>query len=451
MQIHISKYLALFFLFTYTLFGCTLCTVYSPETNFFVKIDTSENKLEKANFTWVLTKDFTDQLKGMYDKNANNYLDKDELDEVGLSLFDYIIPKNYLTHISYGKTIDKEKSLPIKILSKKLYVKNSILHFEYKVDLNLQIKNENALYIRVNDDESFFILVLNKNYSKLNTKEKFTKIEGNDDIIFSFASSVSSDEKVEKTEKTEKIEEKIEKKEEVQKEENYLSLFVKEVKKYLVKIEQGDNFALFTLLFVSFVYGILHALGPGHGKSLAFSYFMTNKSSYIKAFWISQASAFIHILGALIMVVISIFILQSLLNNFVNDTVEILTKMSAVMIMGLAVFILYNKLNHNSCACSSCCSTPKPAWSAEKPKETSSLKPNFMKQDLYFVLTAGLIPCPGTVVLFIYAFVLKTYFAVILASISISLGMGLVIFASSFLGVSLKKYSSGSQDRKSVV
>lgn len=67
-----------------------------------------------------------------------------------------------------------------------------------------------------------------------------------------------------------------------------------------------------------------------------------------------------------------------------------------------------------------------------------------MKQDLYFVLTAGLIPCPGTVVLFIYAFVLKTYFAVILASISISLGMGLVIFASSFLGVSLKKYSSGS-------
>lgn len=59
-------------------------------------------------------------------------------------------------------------------------------------------------------------------------------------------------------------------------------------------------------------------------------------------------------------------------------------------------------------------------------------------------MTAGLIPCPGTVILFIYAFVLKTYFAVLLASIAISFGMGLVIFASSFLGVSLHKLSAKS-------
>ncbi len=175
---------------------------------------------------------------------------------------------------------------------------------------------------------------------------------------------------------------------------------------------------------------------------------MANRSSYIKAFWISQASAFIHILGALIMVIISVFILQSVLNNFVNDSVEILTKISAVMIVLLALYILYNKLSHKSCSCSSCCSpttsSSTSSWSSEKPKTTTKLKPNFMKQDLYFVLTAGLIPCPGTVVLFIYAFILKTYFAVILASIFISLGMGIVIFASSFLGVSLKKYSSSS-------
>ena len=67
-----------------------------------------------------------------------------------------------------------------------------------------------------------------------------------------------------------------------------------------------------------------------------------------------------------------------------------------------------------------------------------------MKQDLYFVITSGIIPCPGTVVLFIYAFVLETYFAVILASIAISFGMGLVIFASSFLGVSVKNLSEKS-------
>ena len=67
------------------------------------------------------------------------------------------------------------------------------------------------------------------------------------------------------------------------------------------------------------------------------------------------------------------------------------------------------------------------------------------KQDLIFVLTAGIIPCPGTVLLFVYAFLLKTYFAVILASISISLGMATVIFLSAFCGVSLNKASSNSK------
>lgn len=176
---------------------------------------------------------------------------------------------------------------------------------------------------------------------------------------------------------------------------------------------------------------------------------MANKSSYSKAFMISQASAFIHIVGALILVVVSVFVLQSVLNNFVNDSVEILTKVSAVLIMLLAIFILYRKIKNKGCSCSSCCSSSTTnkttsLWSVDKPKEVNSLKPNFMKQDLYFVLTSGLIPCPGTVVLFIYAFVLKTYFAVILASIAISFGMGLVIFASSFLGVSLKNLSEKS-------
>jgi ABC-type nickel/cobalt efflux system permease component RcnA len=227
-------------------------------------------------------------------------------------------------------------------------------------------------------------------------------------------------------------------------EDSLLNKFTKEIKKYLLKIKDGDSLALFSLLLISFIYGIIHALGPGHGKSLAFSYFMANKSSYLKAFFISQATAFIHILGALILVLISVFILESVLNSFVSDSVEVLTKVSAILIILLAVYIFSNKITHKECSCSSC-KTNERIWSAHKPKNTTNLKPNFMKKDLYFVLTAGLIPCPGTVILFIYAFILKTYFAVILASIFISLGMGLVIFISSFFAVSLNKVSQSSQ------
>jgi ABC-type nickel/cobalt efflux system permease component RcnA len=101
-----------------------------------------------------------------------------------------------------------------------------------------------------------------------------------------------------------------------------------------------------------------------------------------------------------------------------------------------------------NCAC--CIDLKKANFSTNSANinfvKTSTNKPLIIekrskKQDLIFVITAGIIPCPGTVLLFVYAFLLKTYFAVILASISISLGMATVIFASSFFGVSLNKVS----------
>ena len=459
LQTLISKIFLFLFISSSALYGCAICTVYSPETKFYVEVDASPKKLNTAKVTWVLTKDFTDSLKEVYDKNANNFFDKDELELIGEAIYEYVIPRDYLVQLSYAKTLDKNSFLPINVSEKKVYIKNSILHFDYTIDLNFEVKNEHALYFRISDDENYFILVHFDKLSKINKIEdvKVTKVSTRDELIFNFTLEGALAQKSEKQNHIEQIEQTNEKVEEQtlyeeqnKKEENesLLKDFVKKVKYYLVRIENGDNLALLMLLVVSFVYGVIHALGPGHGKSLAFSYFMANKSSYTKAFAISQASAFIHIVGALILVIVSIFVLQSVLNNFVNDSVEILTKFSAVLIMALAIYILYRKVKNKGCSCSSCCSTPakttQSPWSTVEPKTTNSLKPNFMKQDLYFVITSGIIPCPGTVVLFIYAFVLETYFAVILASIAISFGMGLVIFASSFLGVSVKNLSEKS-------
>ncbi|NVJ53284.1 MAG: hypothetical protein HWD90_06295 [Campylobacteraceae bacterium] len=459
MQTLINK-LFLFLLITSSaLHGCAICTIYSPETKFYVEVDASPKKINTAKVTWVLTRDFTDSLKDVYDKNANNFFDKDELELIEQAIYDYVIPRNYLVQLSYSKTLDKETSLPIHVKKRNVYIKNSILHFDYTIDLNFEVKDEHVLYFRISDDENYFVLVHFDKLSKINKIEdvKTTKMATRDELIFNFtlegalAQKPLYENNVKKIKQTEEEIEKQSLYEEQDKEKNesILKKFVKKVKYYLVRIENGDNLALLMLLVVSFVYGVIHALGPGHGKSLAFSYFMANKSSYTKAFVISQASAFIHIVGAMVLVLVSVFVLQSVLNNFVNDSVEILTKFSSVLIMILAIYILYRKVKNKGCSCSSCCSpttsqTTQSPWSTTKPKTTNSLKPNFMKQDLYFVIMSGIIPCPGTVVLFIYAFVLKTYFAVILASIAISFGMGLVIFASSFLGVSVKNLSEKS-------
>lgn len=464
------RYLILLIFLKSILFGCSLCSIYSPKTHFSISVKADKEYIRNVKINWTFAPAFTTELLKLYDTNLDGTFEKKELDLIEEALLTYIKPKNYLTFISYDTKINEE-SRKIEIKKQKFNFKNEVLSFDYEFDLNYKIIDKNKLYIEVYDDESYFIMIANQDRMFLRIPYRIKKeLDYNSATFIINAPSLNNAKKTDSI-NTEVVEEKeevtqINKKEnliekaleleeqeklEVQKEETLLEGFVIKVKKYLVEIDKGeDKSALFFLLLASFVYGMVHALGPGHGKALAFSYFSSQKSSYTQAFFVSIATAFVHILGALVLVVISIFILQSLMNSFLDDSITYITSTSAILIMLLSLFILYRKLKKKSCVCSACCSEDKPMFTSVKQNvnyvQNNSNKIHFTstrkKQDLFFVITAGLVPCPGTVVLFVYAFILKTYFSVILASIAISLGMGLVIFASSFLGVSLNKISA---------
>ena len=368
----------------------------------------------------------------------------------------------FVYFISYDKQIN-QKSNPFEIKDYKISFKNKTLSFEYNIDLNYKIYDKNILYIKIIDDENYFDIVFNDKKQLMNIPYKISKSSSINDVKFTIdAPDLQVQEgKIEEID-TSKIEEKKEeiKKEEIQEEivkQTILDKFVLNIKKYLLAVQNGeDKFALLFLLMASFIYGVIHSVGPGHGKALAFSYFSSQKSSYFEAFIISLATAFVHIFGALILVVISVFLLESVMNRFMEDSISYITSLSAVIIMFLALYILYRKLAKKSSSCACCSVELKTTTFMTKPNnninfiKTTLNKPVILqarskKQDLIFVLTAGIIPCPGTVLLFVYAFLLKSYFAVILASISISLGMATVIFLSSFCGVSLNKASSKSK------
>jgi ABC-type nickel/cobalt efflux system permease component RcnA len=409
-------------------------------------INSTSTTIKDIDVTFRLTVEFTDQLTQMYDTNASFKLEEDELLQIQKIFEDYAKPRRYFMQIAYDKVVRKETFNAINIQGFNAYIENGILNFAFKVLLEYPLVKNNFLYIKVEDKENFFLIELNKKAVDFANVNKIDKIIDQNSVVFSI-NSLKSGSKEDQIISAET-------KDEVKAQTSALSLFTKKIKKNLVDIKNGNTTALFALLFASFLYGIVHALGPGHGKSLAFSYFVANKSSMMKAFVISQASAFVHIVGALILVVISIFVLQSVLNNFVNDSMVILTKVSAVLIILLSLYILYNKWKKKGCACSSCSSTSvQSSWSVNNPQQSVIQTKSVLsqKQDLYFVLTAGMIPCPGTVVLFIYAFILKTYWAVFLASLFISLGMGLVIFISAYLGVGVKNMSEKSHKLTAVL
>ena len=118
------KLLISLILIAQTLFGCGLCTIYSPKTKVIVEVKINENLINELDIKWVLTKPFTETLKSVYDLNLDNNLDEKELSTVKDIFLAYVKPRNYLAYISYGKKINQQTSNIINVKDINDYIEN---------------------------------------------------------------------------------------------------------------------------------------------------------------------------------------------------------------------------------------------------------------------------------------------------------------------------------------
>jgi nickel/cobalt exporter len=78
-----------------------------------------------------------------------------------------------------------------------------------------------------------------------------------------------------------------------------------------IRAAKSDGSAVWTLLFISFAYGIFHAAGPGHGKAVIASYLVANRETIRRGIALSFASALMQSLVAILIVGISAWILNA--------------------------------------------------------------------------------------------------------------------------------------------
>jgi nickel/cobalt exporter len=70
----------------------------------------------------------------------------------------------------------------------------------------------------------------------------------------------------------------------------------------LIRAAKTDGSAVLSLLAISFVYGIFHAAGPGHGKAVISSYLIANRETWRRGVVLSFASAMVQALVAVAVV-----------------------------------------------------------------------------------------------------------------------------------------------------
>jgi nickel/cobalt transporter (NicO) family protein len=92
-------------------------------------------------------------------------------------------------------------------------------------------------------------------------------------------------------------------------------LFAKQAEFYrqfsgLIRASKEDGTAAWSLMGVSFLYGIFHAAGPGHGKAVISSYLVANEETWMRGVVLSFLSAIMQAIVAVTVVGIAAVLLH---------------------------------------------------------------------------------------------------------------------------------------------
>jgi len=110
----------------------------------------------------------------------------------------------------------------------------------------------------------------------------------------------------------------------------------------MIRSARSDGSALWGLLGISFVYGIFHAAGPGHGKAVISSYLFANEETWRRGITLSFASALMQSLTAVTIVVVAAVLLGATA-KLMGDTVRVIEIVSYALLALLGARLTWVK------------------------------------------------------------------------------------------------------------
>jgi len=443
-------------------FGCALCSLYSPTAHVSAKFVAQENNITQIAFTWTFSQNFSDLMKQNFDLNQDEKIDEKELRKIRLNLLDYLVPRHYLTDIEYYYKDENATKIELNLNEYKLYFDEGRLKFDVSFKTNLVIADGLVVSVDVEDKEGYFNFKFTQS-DAFSVGERFWAIPNSNSnlIFFTFSSRAAAIAHNEKPALKELLKEpavstpdlnlsEIDKIDEGKFDlvaKTSLSLLDR-LKQILRSVDHKRPLTMLFLALISFGYGFLHAAGAGHGKVLTSSYFAATGGSYTRAFFFALKIGFMHVIGAFVFVFASFLLLREVSSDLTRDTASITTAFSGVVIFFVAIFMLVKKvkfyllnkkeakfyifssnLNQNlskntkfksECGCQIC--------STKKPKS---------KEEWLVAAAAALVPCPGTILVFVLANEIGSYFAGVISGLFMALGMSAVIFLAAVFGAKI--------------
>jgi len=240
-----------------------------------------------------------------------------------------------------------------------------------------------------------------------------------------------------------------------------------------IRAAKTDGTAVWTLLAVSFAYGIFHAAGPGHGKAVISSYLVANEETARRGIVLSFASALMQALVAVLIVGIGAWILNATAKTMCGAE-RVIEIASYALIAALGARLVWSKgMGFIRALQAQFSAQHAPAMAhvhahghgphdhhdhghdhhhhhahdhvhddhcghSHGPEPGELAGPGGWARGLSAVLTVGIRPCSGAILVLVFALAQGLFWAGVAATFVMGLGTAITVSAIAVLAVSAK-------------
>jgi ABC-type nickel/cobalt efflux system permease component RcnA len=176
--------------------------------------------------------------------------------------------------------------------------------------------------------------------------------------------------------------------------------------------------ALWGGLLIGFLYGVFHALGPGHGKSVIIGYFLGREAHPLRGIAMASWISLSHVVGAIVIVTVVHFILAESLASPV-DEVDGLRVFSYAAILLIGLGMLWSVLRGGGHA-------HAPDHHHHHHEHCAHV-PGARREQGILGFAAGFIPCSGAILILVFALTNGIVLAGIAMTLAIAVGMAITL------------------------
>ena len=175
-------------------------------------------------------------------------------------------------------------------------------------------------------------------------------------------------------------------------------------------LRQGDRVVIVWLLGLAFLYGVIHSIGPGHGKAVIISYLLAQGGSPRQGILLGAVAAMLHGFSAIFVVLLIYFLSLGRLTTTFSAWSGNLQMIAYALISVIGLFMLIAKV------------VP-----LVRKKNIKSLEKQSSKQSWWLFAALALIPCPGTMIVLLFFLSMKMLGFGILMAVTVAMGMAFTL------------------------